>query len=91
MAASWDKEKTEQLISLLEERPCLYNTKLKVYFNRDLRKKAHEEIAEAVGLSGKTVLCEFCMYCCSIKNVRFVFLYSGGDSEENQISLNTVY
>ena len=67
MAISWDKDRTERLISLVEERPCLYNMKLKIYFNRDLRKRAHEEIAETIGLSGKkTVLCKIvCMYCCS--------------------------
>ena len=50
MATSWSNERIEQLISLLEDRPCLYNTKIRTYFNRDLRKKAHEEIVEAMCL-----------------------------------------
>ena len=52
----WTDEKTERLIMLLEERPCLYNTKLKEYFNRDKRKKALEDIATTLGVSGKRVL-----------------------------------
>ena len=57
MAISWSDEGIEQLISLLEDRPSLYNTKIRAYFNRDLRKKAHEEIAEAMCLSGKKNIC----------------------------------
>ena len=59
MAVSWGDEQIEQLIALFEDRPCLYNTKLNTYFNRDLRKKAHEEIAKAMGLPDKKY-----MYVC---------------------------
>ena len=45
--AHWTTEKTEELIGLYEARSCLYNTKLKIYFNRDARQKAIEEIAGA--------------------------------------------
>ena len=49
----WMDEKVEELITLLEEKPCLFNTKPKDYFNRDKKKKAHEEIATALGITGK--------------------------------------
>ena len=49
----WTDEQVEHLIALFEERPCLYNTKIKTYFNRDLKKKANEEIAEALSITGK--------------------------------------
>ena len=49
----WTDERVEDLIALFEERPCLYNTKIKTYFNRDLKKKAIEDITEAPGITGK--------------------------------------
>ena len=49
----WTDEKTEDLISMYECRPWLYNVKLKEYSNRDKRKKGMEEIAKHFGLSGK--------------------------------------
>ena len=48
----WTAETSDQLISLYEERPCLYNTTLKEYHNRDARKKALEEIATTLKVSG---------------------------------------
>lgn len=42
-----------ELITLYEEKPCLYNTKLKDYFNRDLRGKALQEIADKLGRTGE--------------------------------------
>ena len=36
----------------LDERPCLYNTKLRDYFNQD-KKKALDEIAAVLGITGK--------------------------------------
>ena len=49
----WTDEKTEDLISMYECRPWLYNVKLKEYSNRDKRKKGMEEIAKHFCLSGK--------------------------------------
>ena len=49
----WTDEKTEDLISMYECRPWLYNVKLKEYSNRDKRKMGMEEIAKHFGLSGK--------------------------------------
>ena len=49
MAVTWTTEMIDRLIDLYEERPCLYNTKMKEYHDRDLRKKALEEIAECFG------------------------------------------
>ena len=44
------EERVVKLISLYKERPCLYDTKPKIYFNRDKRKKILKEIA---GIFGK--------------------------------------
>lgn len=49
----WTEERVEELISLFEERPCLYNTKAKDYFNRDKKKKALDEIAAVLGATSK--------------------------------------
>ena len=48
----WTEERVDNLIVLLDERPCLYNTKLRDYFNRD-KKKAVDEIAAVPGITGK--------------------------------------
>ena len=40
------EERVDNLIALLDERPCLYNTKL----NRDKKKKALDEIAAVLAL-----------------------------------------
>ena len=48
----WTQEKVEQLIGLYEDRPCLYNTTLKEYHNRDARKKTIEELATILEVSG---------------------------------------
>ena len=54
MAAVWTTAKVVSLIALYEERPCLYETTSKEYFNRDLRNKALQEIVESLGeFSGK--------------------------------------
>ena len=55
MAAVWSTSKVVSLIALYEERPCLYETTSKDYFNRDLRSKALQEIVENLGgeFSGK--------------------------------------
>lgn len=52
-AFTWKDERVAELIDLYQDRPCLYNVKSKDYFNRDLRKKALEEIAKAIGTTGK--------------------------------------
>ena len=41
-----------KFIALLDERPCLYNTKLRDYFNQD-KKKALDETAAVLGITGK--------------------------------------
>ena len=49
--------KIVQLISFYEERPCLYKTTSKDYFNRDTRNKALQEIVDSLGdFSGKYTL-----------------------------------
>ena len=49
----WTEEKVDDLISLFEEKPCLFKTKLKEYFNRGKKKKALEDIATALGVTGE--------------------------------------
>ena len=44
--------KVEQLIDMLENRECLYNTKSKDYHNRDKRRSATQEIATALTATG---------------------------------------
>ena len=56
----WTPESVSELIALYEDRPCLYNTKAKEYFNRNLRNKSLEEIAKKLGKTG-----EFCSFLCS--------------------------
>ena len=53
MADTWTNEAVTELIDLYEERPCLYDTKHKDYYNRDLRGRALSEIADKTGFSGK--------------------------------------
>ncbi len=49
----WTADAVGRLIDAIQERPCLYNTKLKDYFNRDKRSKAFSEISEIVDFPGK--------------------------------------
>ena len=48
----WTLEKVEEFIELYEERPCLYNTTMKDYHNRCARKKAIDELATSLEVSG---------------------------------------
>ena len=50
---AWTQSKVIEFIQLLEDRPCLYNTKEKSYHDRELRGKAATEIAQALGVSGE--------------------------------------
>ena len=54
---TWTTETVSDLIDLFEERPCLYNTKHKDYFNRDLRSIALEEISREIGFPGEYRTC----------------------------------
>ena len=47
-AVEWTASSVSELITLYEERPCLYKlkTKAKEYFNRDQRSKALEEMLQ---------------------------------------------
>ena len=54
------KERVNNLIALLDERLCLYNTKLRDYFNRD-KKKALDEIATVLGITGKLRFIHACL------------------------------
>ena len=49
---TWTTEKVSELIELYEAYPCLYNTKDKSCFDRDLKSKAFAEIATALEISG---------------------------------------
>ena len=43
----WMEERIDSLITLLDERPCLYNTKSKDYFNQDRKKKTRRDSSSA--------------------------------------------
>ena len=51
----WNYENVEQLIELYEQRPCLYDTKSKDYFNRDVRNVALQDIAKILNTTGKSI------------------------------------
>ena len=56
----WTEERVDNLIVLLGERPCLYSTKLRDYFNRD-KKKALDEITAVLGITGKLHFFHTCL------------------------------
>ena len=45
---SWSRKSISKLTELYEQRPCLYNTTLKVYFNRNLQSKSMAEMKVAL-------------------------------------------
>ena len=49
----WTYENIEQLIELYEQRPCLYDTRSKDYFNQDVRNDAIQDIAKVLNTTGK--------------------------------------
>ena len=51
MDCKWTEERVDELIMLLEERPNLYNTTLKDYFNRNSKRKTLEEIGQLLRLA----------------------------------------
>ena len=50
----WTTEKITELIDLFEAHPCLYNVKDDSYHDRDKRKKATEDIAKALEITGES-------------------------------------
>ena len=58
MATVESFEWTEAVVSeLIQERPCLYNTKSPNYFNRDRKNKALDEISKTLGTTGDAFIC----------------------------------
>lgn len=53
MVSKWSEERTEKLIAELEKYPCLYNTTLKVYHDRNERKKCYEALSQVMNVSGE--------------------------------------
>ena len=51
--AAWTMPMVSELIELLQQYPCLYDTKNKSYHDRDIRGKAVTEIATALKQSGE--------------------------------------
>ena len=56
----WTEERVDNLLVLLDERLCLYNTKLRDYFYRD-KKKALDKIATVLGITGKLRFFHTCL------------------------------
>ena len=80
----WNSEKTDQFIALWESKPCLYDSAREDYHDRNITKKAREEIATAFGISGELVLnifdvkqlaylCILIVLCSIIRVLNFVF------------------
>ena len=51
----WNYDNVEQLIELYEQRPCLYDTKLKEYHNRDVKNVALQDIAKVLNTTAKSI------------------------------------
>jgi len=51
--AEWTRELTEKIIIEMEARPVLYDTKLKNYSNRDVRRALCNDIGSILSVSGK--------------------------------------
>lgn len=51
----WDKQKTYQLIELIESFPGLWNCSLKEYRDKQLKAKCLETIAQTMGISAAEV------------------------------------
>lgn len=49
----WTSEKTDLFIELWESKPCLYDTTKETYHDRNVKKRAREEIAQALGTEGE--------------------------------------
>jgi hypothetical protein len=62
----WTDQKTDELITMYQARPCLYNNLSDDYSNRDTRRKALEEIASAFGLSADDITKKW-------KNIRTIY------------------
>ena len=65
-AFRWSEGNVDELITLYEARPCLYDVKSKDYSNRDLMRKAMAEIAIAFGITGQNLLAMQLLHICSI-------------------------
>ena len=48
----WNYDNIEKLIELYEQRPCLYDTKSKDHFNRNV---ALQDIAKVLNTTGKSI------------------------------------
>lgn len=49
----WSSVKTELFIELWESKPCLYDTTKETYHDRNVKKRAREDIAQALGTEGE--------------------------------------
>jgi hypothetical protein len=49
---NWSVESEEKLVDLWEERPCLYDISCKEYSNRDIKRKALDDIGAALSMPG---------------------------------------
>ena len=60
--AAWSVSKVTELIDLLQQYPCFYDTKDKKYHKRDVRGKAVTEIANALKQSGELKSFQYYQY-----------------------------
>ena len=52
-AAEWTCDNEDRLVALWQEKPCLFNTGLKEFANRNMKRQALTELAEALNRPGK--------------------------------------
>ena len=52
-AAEWTCAEEDRLVTLWQEKPCLFNTGLNEFSNRNIKRQALTELAEALNRPGK--------------------------------------
>lgn len=55
-AKKWTDEVTEKFINELERHPCLYNTTIKEYHDRNKRKQSYDALSEVMHMTGSVIL-----------------------------------
>ena len=64
----WNSQLEDKLIDMWEEQECLYKVSANSYRDRDKKKKAVDEIAAALGVSG---MLHANLFICQLENMTF--------------------
>ena len=57
-AAEWTCAEEDRLVTLWQEKPCLFNTGLNEFSNRNIKRQALTELAEALNRPGNVLIRE---------------------------------